>query len=77
MFKKKEAKKSIFAPKIALRVEGSDPAQNPYFPADFLSARLQCSRLLHNCGQFLQLNGGALGLELLEKRTHDIQFHLN
>ncbi len=55
--KKKQAKKSIFAPKIALRVERSDPALNPYFPADFLSARLQCSRLLHNCGKFLQLNG--------------------
>jgi hypothetical protein len=47
-FKKKQAKKSTFAPKIALRVEGSDPARNPYFPADFLSARLQCSQLLWN-----------------------------
>ena len=37
-FKKKQAKKLNFAPKIALRVECSDPAQNPYFPADFLSA---------------------------------------
>jgi hypothetical protein len=77
MFLKKQAKESIFAPKIALRVERSDPARNPYFPADFLSARLQCSRLLHNCGKFLQLNGRALGLDLLEKQTHDIQFHLN
>jgi hypothetical protein len=77
MFKKKAAKKSIFAPKIALRVERSDPARNHYFPTDFLSAGLQCSQLLHNCGKFLQLNGRALGLELLEKRTHDIQFHLN
>ncbi len=34
-FKKKQAKKSIFAPKIAPRVERSDPAQNSYFPADF------------------------------------------
>jgi hypothetical protein len=39
--KKKQAKKSIFAPKIALRVELSDPARNSFFPADFLSARLQ------------------------------------
>ena len=38
---KKQAKKSIFAPKIAPRVERSDPARNSYFPADFLSARLQ------------------------------------
>jgi hypothetical protein len=75
MFKKKQAKKLIFAP--ALRVERSDPARNPYFPADFLSAPLQCSQLLHNCGKFLQLNGRAWGLELLEKLTHDIQFHLN
>ena len=77
MFKKKQAKKSIFAPKIAPRVERSDPARNSYFPADFLSARLQCSRLLHKCGKFLQLTGRPLGLELLEKWTHDIQFHLN
>ncbi len=49
--KKKQAKKSIFAPKIALRVERSDPAQNSYFPADFLSARLQCSQLLWNCAK--------------------------
>ncbi len=35
MLKKKQAKKSIFAPKIALRVERSDPAQNPYFPPTF------------------------------------------
>jgi hypothetical protein len=41
--KKKQAQKSIFAPKIALRVELSDTARNSYFPADFLSARLQCS----------------------------------
>jgi hypothetical protein len=49
--KKKQAKKSIFAPKIALRVERSDPARNSYFPADFLSARLQFSQLLWNCAK--------------------------
>ncbi len=48
-FKKKQAKKLIFAPKIALRVECSDPARNPYFPADFLSARFRCSQLPRNC----------------------------
>ncbi len=42
-FKKKQAKKSIFVPKITPRVERSDPARNYYFPADFLSAHLQCS----------------------------------
>ena len=47
--KKKQAKKLIFAPKIALRVECSDPARNPYFPADFLSARFRCSQLPRNC----------------------------
>jgi hypothetical protein len=47
--KKKQAKKTLFAPKIALIVECSDPAQNPYFPADFLSARFRCSRLPRNC----------------------------
>ena len=55
--KKKQAKKLIFDPKIALRTERSDPALNSYFSADFLSARFQCSRLLHHCGKFLQLNG--------------------
>jgi hypothetical protein len=37
-FFKKQAKKTIFAPKNALRVECSDPARNPYFSTDFLSA---------------------------------------
>jgi hypothetical protein len=45
MFEKKQA------PKIALRVELSDPARNSFFPADFLSARLQCSQLLWNCAK--------------------------
>ena len=40
--KKKQAKKFLFAPKIALRVERSDPARNHKFRADFLNARLQC-----------------------------------
>ncbi len=40
----------IFASEIALRVQRSDLAQNPNVPAYFLSARLQCSRLLRNCG---------------------------
>ncbi len=51
MFKKKTGQKVIFAPKITLRVEHSDPAQNSFFPADFLSARLQCSKLLWNCAK--------------------------
>jgi hypothetical protein len=32
-------------------VECSDPARNPYFPADFLSAHLQCSQPLWNCAK--------------------------
>ena len=48
-FKKKQAKKLIFDPKIALRVELSDPARNSFFPADFLSARFRCSQLPRNC----------------------------
>jgi hypothetical protein len=50
--KQKQAKKLIFASEIALRVQRSDPAQNPYVPAYFLSARLQCSRVLHKWGKF-------------------------
>ena len=52
MFKKKQAKKSFFAPKIALRVgrsDRSDPARNSFFPADFLSAHFRCSQLPRNC----------------------------
>ena len=60
-FKKKQAKKSIFAPKIAPRVERSDPAQNSYFPADFLSARLQCSQFLRNCRNIKPLYGRGRG----------------
>ena len=59
--KKKQAKKSIFAPKIAPRVERSDPARNSYFPADFLSARLQCSQFLHNWGNIEPLYGRGVG----------------
>ena len=47
--KKKAGKKVNFAPKIALRVKRSDPAQNYFFPADFLSARFRCSQLPRNC----------------------------
>ncbi len=47
-FKKKQAKKLIFAPKMAQRVELSDPAQNSFFPADFLSACFRCSQLPRN-----------------------------
>jgi hypothetical protein len=49
--KKKQAKKSILAPKIALRVELLDPARNSFFLAEFLSAPLQCSQLLWNCAK--------------------------
>jgi hypothetical protein len=41
----------IFAPKITLRADRSDPARNHHFPADFLSAHLQCSQLLRNCAK--------------------------
>ena len=52
MFKKKSRPKSYFFNlKIALRVEHSDPARNSFFPADFSSARLQCSQLLWNCAK--------------------------
>jgi hypothetical protein len=38
-FKKKEGQKVNFDPKIALRTECFDTAQNPNFRADFLNAR--------------------------------------
>ncbi len=66
MFKKKAGQKVNFAPKIAPRVEPSDPARNSYFPADFLSARLQCSQFLHNWGNIELLygrGGGERGID--------------
>ena len=50
-FKKKQAKKLIFDPKIALRTERFFTARNSYFSGDFLSAPFQCSRLFHNCAK--------------------------
>ncbi len=67
MFKKKQAKKLIFDPKIALRVELSDPARNSFFPADFLSARLECSQFLWNCAKIKAVYRRARG----EKNTDD------
>jgi hypothetical protein len=66
MLKKKQAKKSIFAPKIALRIERSGPARNPYFPADFLSARLQCSQLFCNCAKIKAVYWRARGERKLD-----------
>jgi hypothetical protein len=65
-FKKKQAIKSIFAPKIALRVELSDPARNSFLPSDFLSARLQCSQLLWNCAKIKAVYRKARGEQGLD-----------
>ena len=72
MFKKiKQVKKLIFDPKIALRVELSDPAQNSFFPADFLSARLECSQFLQNCAKIKVVYRRARGERWPEKNTDD------
>ncbi len=47
----KNTGQNIFAHKIALREELSDPARNSFFPADFLSASLDCSQFLWNCSK--------------------------
>ncbi len=57
----------IFAPKIALRADPSDPARNHHFPADFLSARLQCCQLLRNCAKIKAVYRRAQGERRLEK----------
>ncbi len=44
-----------FAPEIALRVEGSYPAQNSYFTAHFSNAYFKYSRPLRNCGNIKSL----------------------
>ncbi len=59
-FKEKQAKKSIFDPKIAFRTEHFDPARNSYFTAHFSNARFKCSRPLRNCGNIKGEAGGAL-----------------
>jgi hypothetical protein len=65
--------------KIALRVELSDPAQNSFLPADFLSARLQCSQLLWNCAKIKAVYRrawGERGLDIAHDRSelqHDSQ----
>ena len=64
--KKKQAKKLIFAPKIALRVELSDPARNHQFCADFLNVHLQCSKLLRNYGNINPLFRRGRGERRLE-----------
>ncbi len=63
MILKKPAKMLIFAPKIALRADPSDPARNHHFPADFLSAFLQCSQLLRNCAKIKAVYRGERRLE--------------
>ena len=69
-FKKKQAKKLIFDPKIALRTKRSDPARNSFFPADFLSARLQRSQLLWNFAKIKAVvyrrARGELGLDIAQ-----------
>ena len=69
MLKKKQAKKLIFDPKIAMRTERSDPARNHQFCADFLNVRLQCSQLLRNCAKIKAVYRrarGELGLDIAQ-----------
>ncbi len=65
-FKKKLSKKLIFDPKIALRVERSDPAQNSYFTAHFSNALFKCSRPLRNWGNIKPLHGRGGGERKLD-----------
>ncbi len=75
--KNKAGQKSIFAPKIALIVELSDPARNSFFPADFLSARLQCSQLLWNCAKikavYLSQGAGRAGTRYSKGDRSELQ----
>ncbi len=54
---KKQAKKLIFDPKIALRTECFDPAEKSYFTAHFSNACFKCSRPLRNCWNIKPLYG--------------------
>jgi hypothetical protein len=64
--KKKQAKKSIIDPKVALRTKRFDPARNSYFTAHFSNARFKCSRPLRNCGNIKQLYGRGRGERWLD-----------
>jgi hypothetical protein len=57
----------MFAPEIALKAEGSDPARNNLFRADILNAHLQCRQFLRNCGKIK-----AVYRKKLEKNTDDL-----
>ncbi len=65
-FLKKQSKKLIFDPKIALRVECSDPAQNSYFTAHFSNALFQSRRFLRNWGNIKPLHGKGGGEHKLD-----------
>jgi hypothetical protein len=66
MFKKKQAKKFIFDPKLLSEPSVQDPARNHKFCADFLNVRLQCSWLLRNCGNIKPLYRRGRGERRLE-----------
>ncbi len=68
----KSRPKRQFLPQKSLWVECSDPARNPYFPADFLSARFRCSRLLRNCVKITAVYQRARGERWPEKNTDDL-----
>ena len=70
-FKKKQAKKSIFDPKIALRTEPFDPARNSYFTAHFSNVHFKCSRPLRNCGNIKLLYGRGQGEAQTRYSTDD------
>ncbi len=56
----------IFAPQIALRLQCSDTARNPYFPADFSNVRFKCSQPLRKCGNIKPLYGRDRGERRLD-----------
>jgi hypothetical protein len=67
MFCKKQAKKFIFAPEIALRVERSDPVRNSYsiFLPTFQMLASSVIGLSATCGNIkpLYLEGGRKGVD--------------
>jgi len=64
--KGKTSKIWIFAPQIALRLQRSDTARNPYFPADFSNFRFKCSQPLRKCGNIKPLYGRDRGERWLD-----------
>jgi hypothetical protein len=71
MLKKNRPKGKFLPPKIALRVECSDLARNPYFPAYLSNVRFKCIVCLSATVEILNLYMGEAGGAQTRNSTDD------